>query len=166
MAILVLVGHLLTSLYRYSTKVSSWCFLFFLEQGPLERQQLPALCLYSTENKQSSLGLLVPVLSVCRKLKAQQSLPVPQTQPRKMHKARSHRPLTNCLSKSRKSTSKGQQELFLTEILQNQQHYSNKQLKHSIWIHTFWKLTSHFMFSSTPSRLWSRLPVQSSQYIP
>ena len=142
MVSLISVGYLLTSVAGHSTEVSSLGFLCFPDRGPHRRQWLHPLCLYSTYNTWSWLGLLVPVLNTCKKLKAQQSLPVPQRQPRKkwprkMHEGRSHTPLTSCLSNSRKSTSKVQQKLFSTEILWNHQYYSIKQLKQNIRIHTF-----------------------------
>lgn len=149
MVILVLVGHLLTSLsvFILELPVFSW------SKGPRGGSNfLPCVCTaWTTSSPDWVSWYQFEVFA--KKLKAQQSLPVPQTQPRNMHKGKGHRPLTKYLSNSRKSTSKEQQMMFATEILQNQQRYSNKQPKQSIWIHTFWKLTAHFMFSNTPFRL-------------
>lgn len=152
------VGCLLTSVAGHSAEVSFLGFLFFLDRVPLRRHWVHPLLLLSVlyKHKWSWLGLLVPVLNVCKKLKAQ-SLLVPQRQPRKMHEGRSHVPLINCLSNSRKSTSKEQQKLFSTEILWNHQHYSTEQLKQSIWIHTF---------ESSQVTLWSITHLQGSNPIP
>jgi len=64
---LISVGYLLTRVAGHSAELSSSCFLFFPDRGPLGRQWLHPLYLHSTDNKRSQLGLPVPVLNVCKK---------------------------------------------------------------------------------------------------